>query len=402
MARARSSTIDRNPGVLESLGMLEDVEMRSVGLFAGIGGFEVGLQRAGIATELLCEYWQPASDVLRRRFDTEVVGDICELRSIPAVDVVTAGFPCTDLSQVGRTAGIDGTESGLVREAFRLIEKTPPRWVVLENVPNMLGLGGGAAMAYIAGWFEQRGWNWAYRTVDSQCFGLRQRRRRVFLVASMREDPREVLFADEAGPPPSRASHAAYGFYWTEGNRGVGWGEGVTPTLKGGSKIGIASPPGVWRVGAETGQAIARPSIRAGERLQGFRGGWTDLGARDGVRWKMVGNAVSVPVAAWIGQGLVSPRPLVDVPRRPLDVGRRWPAAASAVNGVREEWALSERPLGVRPRQTLAALLAEHGADPLSLNATRGFTSRLVASSLRRRPDFVEELRAHIEHMSHS
>ena len=138
---------------------------------------------------LLCEYWEPASDVLKQRFDADVVGDICDLESLPKVDVVTAGFPCTDLSQVGRTAGIDGTESGLVREAFRLIEETPPRWVVLENVPNMLSLNGGAAMSFIADWFEERGWNWAYRTVDSQHFGLRQRRRRVFLVASRTEDP---------------------------------------------------------------------------------------------------------------------------------------------------------------------------------------------------------------------
>ena len=60
-----------------------------------------------------------------------------------------AGFPCTDLSQVGRTAGIDGEESGLVREVFRLIAKNPPTWLVLENVPNMLSLHGGAPIRYI-------------------------------------------------------------------------------------------------------------------------------------------------------------------------------------------------------------------------------------------------------------
>lgn len=380
--------------------MLEDARVRAVGLFSGIGGLELGLARSGIRAELLCEYWEPAATVLRERFDAEITGDICALSAIPTVDVVTAGFPCTDLSQVGRTAGIDGSESGLVREAFRLIEQTPPRWVVLENVPNMLSLGGGAAMAYIARWFEQRGWNWAYRTVDSQHFGLRQRRRRVFLVASRTDDPRRVLFADEAGPPVARSAHAAYGFYWTEGNRGVGWGDGVTPTLKGGSRIGIASPPGVWRVGAEVGEAITRPSIRTGERLQGFRAGWTDLGARDGVRWKMVGNAVSVPVSTWIGERLVEPRTPTDVARRPLTVGRRWPGAASSVAGQREEWSISERPLTVRPRHSLDALLTQNGSEPLSLVATRGFARRLAASNLRRRADFVIALEAHIAHMS--
>jgi DNA (cytosine-5)-methyltransferase 1 len=397
MTTARSSTIDRYPGVPLRNAMLEDVAMRSVGLFAGIGGFEVGLQRAGVRTELLCEYWDPAAAVLRKRFDAEVVGDICTVAKIPKVDVVTAGFPCTDLSQVGRTAGIEGRESGLVREAFRLIENTPPTWVVLENVPNMLSLGGGAAMSYIADWFEQRGWNWAYRTVDSQHFGLRQRRRRVFLVASRTEDPRGVLFADEAGMPSARSSHAAYGFYWTEGNRGVGWGDGVTPTLKGGSKLGIASPPAIWRKGAEAGQAISKPSVRVGERLQGFRAGWTDLGAKDGVRWKMVGNAVSVPVARWIGRGLIEPRETVDASRRKLNPGERWTAAAASVGGVREAWALSERPLAPQRRATLAALLDTYGGVPLSYGAANGFYTRLQASTLRVRDDFRAALKAHVE-----
>ncbi|MGH6730076.1 MAG: DNA cytosine methyltransferase, partial [Sphingomicrobium sp.] len=374
-----------------------DVPMQSVGLFAGIGGFEVGLQRAGIGAELLCEYWDPAAAVLRRRFDAEVVGDIRALSAIPEVDIVTAGFPCTDLSQVGRTAGINGSESGLVREAFRLIAQTPPRWVVLENVPNMLSLGGGAAMTFIADWFEERGWNWAYRTVDSQHFGLRQRRRRVFLIASRTEDPRAVLFADEAGAQTARTRHTAYGFYWTEGNRGVGWGDGVTPTLKGGSKLGIASPPAVWRVGAEVGRAMARPSIRAGERLQGLCAGWTDLGAKEGIRWKMVGNAVSVPVATWIGRGLVTPREAVDVDHGKLAVGQRWPSAAASIGGVREAWSLSERPLAVSPRSTLDALIDTYGGEPLSYGAALGFYTRLRSSSLRVRDDFSSALAEHVD-----
>lgn len=376
--------------------------MRTVGLFAGIGGFEVGLRRAGIDSELLCEYWDPAARVLRRRFNAEIVGDIRDLKSLPSVEVVTAGFPCTDLSQVGRMAGIDGNESRLVREAFRLIDKTPPRWVVLENVPNMLSLGGGAAMSFIAEWFEERGWNWAYRTVDSQHFGLRQRRRRVFLVASRSEDPRAVLFSDEAGPPRPRDSHSAYGFYWTEGNKGVGWGAGVTPTLKGGSKLGIASPPAVWRVGQEVGEAIARPSIEAGERLQGFRSGWTNDGAKQGVRWKMVGNAVSVPVSEWIGRGLICPKSPVDVARRPLGPGGRWPSAAASLSGIREAWDLSERPVDKSAPQSLTGLLDKYGVQPLSFGAANGFYTRLQASTLRVPDEFRDALAKHVQHVGAS
>lgn len=367
--------------------------MRSVGLFAGIGGFEVGLQRADIDTELLCEYWEPAAAVLTERFGADIAGDIRDLEALPSVDVVTAGFPCTDLSQVGRTAGIDGRESGLVREALRLIEQNPPRWVVLENVPNMLGLGGGAAISAITGWLEDRGWNWAYRTVDSQHFGLRQRRRRVFLVASRTQDPRAVLFADEFDGPGRTCRHRSFGFSWTEGNRGIGWGPGVTPTLKGGSKWGIASPPAVWNMGGEPGSAIVKPSITAGERLQGFRSGWTD-GLSEGVRWKLVGNAVSVPVAGWIAGRLVDPGTPVDVGRRTIRAGR-WPAAAANVGGTIEAWALGESPLHIRPRLTLGRTLDAHGSEPLSRRATVGFSSRLERSSLRYNPDFMLALKSH-------
>ena len=85
-----------------------------------------------------------------------------------------------------------------MREVFRLVEQTPPRWLVLENVPNMLTLHRGSAIAHITSWLDDHGWDWAYRTVDSQFFGVAQRRRRVILVASRTEDPRSVLFADEA------------------------------------------------------------------------------------------------------------------------------------------------------------------------------------------------------------
>lgn len=373
--------------------------MRAVGLFSGIGGFELGLGRAGIATELMCEYWEPAATVLRQRFDADVVGDIQDLKALPATDVVTAGFPCTDLSQVGRAAGINGDESGLVREVFRLVKHTPPTWLVLENVPNMLSLHSGAAMGFITDTLDDLGWNWAYRIVDSQHFGVRQRRRRVFLVASRSEDPRGVLFADEIGVR-ARTRVSAYGFYWTEGNRGLGWGRGVTPTLKGGSGLGIPSPPGVWVPGRDHGSAIARPSIVAGERLQGFRAGWTFSATRLGDRWRMVGNAVTVPVARWLGERIQHPGDPASVDRRSLPIGASWPSAASSVRGLREAWTISERPIGMRSPQGLAALLALYGAEPLTLRATSGFARRLKSSRLRAEPGFVDALEAHVRALS--
>lgn len=355
--------------------------MRAVGLFSGIGGLDLGFQQAGIDTVLSCEWWQPAASTLRRHFPAEIVGDIRDLGVLPNADVVTAGFPCTDLSQVGRKAGIGGEESGLVAEVFRLVGRTRPHWLVLENVPNMLTLHGGAPIRHVTDWLDEYGWNWAYRTVDSQYFGLAQRRRRVILVASAVEDPRRVVFADDH-KMTARVEPRDHGFYWTEGNRGVGWGDDVVPTLKGGSKLGIPSPPAVWRPLAGPGHAIVRPSIEAGEQLQGFPTGWTDHVERVGHRWKLVGNAVSVPVARWVGERLVSPGTAHDDLATRFDVSRRWPPAASSVGGHRQAWKISESPLRFCHTR-IGGVLDATAQEPLSARATAGFLGRLLRSRLR-------------------
>src|SRR5579862_2337426 len=202
-----------------------EVGLRVVGLFAGIGGIELGLHHAGHQSVLLNEIDPGAQAVLRARFPgIDLTGDVCELRSLPAVDLVAAGFPCQDLSQAGRTLGIGGNRSGLVGHVFRLLETADPHWLLLENVPFMLQLDRGQAMRYLTSELGRLGFRWAYRVVDARSFGMPQRRQRVILLASRDDDPRPVLFADEAGEPLERKpAGLACGFYWTEGIRGLGW-----------------------------------------------------------------------------------------------------------------------------------------------------------------------------------
>jgi DNA (cytosine-5)-methyltransferase 1 len=223
-----------------------------VGLFAGIGGIEAGLQMAGHHSVMLCENDAAANAVLDEQFPAvERHGDVNSLDALPRSDVVAAGFPCQDLSQAGRTAGIRGERSGLVERVFDLLDRADhePAWVVLENVPFMLQLDRGRAMSYLTREFGRRGYTWAYRKVDTRAFGLPQRRQRVLMVASRERDPRPVLFAQEEGPAErSFESAGACGFYWTEGVRGLGWAVDAVPTLKGGSGLGIPSPPAIWRL----------------------------------------------------------------------------------------------------------------------------------------------------------
>ena len=146
--------------------------MRVAALFAGIGGMERGLQEAGHETMVTCEIWDPAVSVLADRFPLVTNHlDIASLTSLPArTELLTAGFPCQDLSQAGMTAGIKGRRSGLVDHVFRLLDQRKVPVVVLENVSFMLSLDKGAAMDRLTRAFEERGYRWAYRIVNSMAF----------------------------------------------------------------------------------------------------------------------------------------------------------------------------------------------------------------------------------------
>ncbi|MCO1658905.1 DNA cytosine methyltransferase [Pseudonocardia humida] len=376
-----------------------DATFTVAGLFAGIGGLELGLQRAGGHTELLCECWAPAQLVLAEQWpETELHSDVRTLAALPSVDVVTAGFPCQDLSQAGRTAGITGANSSLVSHVFRLLKQAQPRWLVLENVRNMLVLDKGRAMRYLIDELEGLGYRWAYRLVDSRSSGVPQRRQRVLLVASRTEDPRSVLMADEAGElNPATFADTAHGFYWTEGLTGVGWAKDALPTLKGGSSVGIPSPPAAWVPSLPVGRQIITPIIEDAEALQGFPRGWTAPaqvdGKRNGPRWKLVGNAVTVGVSAWLGRRLSEPGEPITT-GTPFDKSR-WPTAAWG--GAGRAWA---SPLSMWPVQEpyshLVDVLDLEQAVPLSHRATAGFVSRAERSTLRFDADFLVALKDHL------
>lgn len=371
-------------------------------LFAGIGGIEYGLHAAGHRTELLCEVWGPAQAVLADRFpDVPLHTDVRDLAELPDVDMVTGGFPCTDLSQAGRTAGITGKQSGLVGEVFRLLRQAEPRWLLLENVRNMLPLDGGKAMRYLVDELEALGYRWAYRVVDSRFAGVPQRRHRVLLLASRTDDPRDVLLVDDAGEPPAeRYRDDAHGFYWTEGLRGLGWARDATPPLKGGSTIGIPSPPAVWLPDEEPGRKLVTPSIEHAERLQGFPPGWTEAaggnGNGRGHRWKVVGNAVTSGVARWVGERLVEPGTYDSAGDAALPPGSRWPNAAWGGAGEAFASDVSSWPR-LDPYHHLTDVMVPAEAKPLSHRGASGFLNRAGRAKLRFVEEFILDVKEHVE-----
>jgi DNA (cytosine-5)-methyltransferase 1 len=378
--------------------------MTGVGLFAGIGGIELGLARAGHRTQMICEIDPGARAVLRRRFGMEVHPDVRKLGAFPKVDLIAAGFPCQDLSQAGRTAGIIGEQSRLVSEVFKRLRPRAkgPRWLLLENVPFMLQLQRGKAMRYLVSELEALGFSWAYRIVNARAFGIPQRRQRVLLLASRSEDPRPVLFGCDAGEDaPAFSRNQLCGFYWTEGLRGLGWAVDAVPTLKGGSTIGIPSPPAIWD---PRDHSITTPDIRDAERLQGFDEDWTAPaieaeGVRPGHRWKLVGNAVSVPVAEWIGRRLVEQAGETPVGIA-LKRGVAWPRAAWGHKG--KVYAVDASAFPMRaPGPSLREFL-RFPRRPLSHRAAAGFLSRALVSGLKFEDGFLDDVRRHVMRMARS
>lgn len=190
--------------------------------FAGIGGFDLGFERAGFEVKFQCEKDGFCQKVLRQHWpNVDLVEDINDeeiLTKIPRVDVWTGGFPCQDVSHASpNRRGLAGERSGLFFRFVQLVRDHPyrPPWIVLENVPGLLSSNEGADFATILRALDELGYFVAWRVLDAQYFGTPQRRRRVFIVASHSNDgSARVLFGPGAlgeVASPGRATGAEPG-----------------------------------------------------------------------------------------------------------------------------------------------------------------------------------------------
>jgi DNA (cytosine-5)-methyltransferase 1 len=179
-------------------------------LFAGIGGLDLGLERTGIACQWQVEKDAHCNTILARHWPkVERFEDVTKFGIGHAVDLICGGFPCQDLSVAGRRAGLAGKRSSLFYEFMRIVDLYSPKWVLIENVPGLLSSNKGRDMGAVVGSLAERGYGWAYRVLDSQYFGLAQRRKRVFIVGYFGDARRaaKVLFEPESLPwdsPPCR------------------------------------------------------------------------------------------------------------------------------------------------------------------------------------------------------
>ena len=165
--------------------------MKVLDLFAGIGGFTIGLERAGFETAAFCEIDPYAQKVLRKNWPGVPIYD--DVRSITAerlasdgigVDVITGGFPCQDISVSGNRAGIqDGTRSGLWSECARLLGELRPQYAIFENVTNLLNGERGAWFKRVLWDISQIGYDAEWHCIPASELGAHHHRDRIWIIA---------------------------------------------------------------------------------------------------------------------------------------------------------------------------------------------------------------------------
>jgi DNA (cytosine-5)-methyltransferase 1 len=340
--------------------------VKVLSLFTGVGGFDLGLERAGMEIIGQAENDPKARRVLEHRWPGVTLHhDVHDITADdhPDVDLVCGGFPCQDISVAGKQKGINrGDKSVLWWEFYRVIHDLRPRWVLIENVANLLNINSGRDLGAIIGSLDELGYVGEWRVLDSQGFGVPQRRRRVFIVGHLgKGSGQPVLLEPEGGTGGHQASGETGEKVAALTANGVGTCGAddnqaqtghlvpatpqpyleVTGTLTTafgpknftnlqeialGSMVPVAfhrtqdpiSGSVVPALGATSGGAgihepagVRRLTPRECERLQGFPDDWTLVpdGSRmmaDTHRYRFMGNAVTVNVAEWIGRRIMA------------------------------------------------------------------------------------------------
>ena len=183
-------------------------KLTGVSLFAGVGGFDLAMQRQGVRVVASVEIDKNCNQVLAKHFpDATQFNDVTTVKGSdligvgfnPSRGIIAGGFPCQDVSVAGKRAGLAGARSGLFWEAARIVEEAQSEYFILENVPGLLSSNKGADFGVVIGTMADLGYSVGWRVLDAQYFGVPQRRKRVFIVGrrSSERGIAEILFKSE-------------------------------------------------------------------------------------------------------------------------------------------------------------------------------------------------------------
>jgi DNA (cytosine-5)-methyltransferase 1 len=282
-------------------------KLRVLDLFSGIGGFSLGLERTGgFRTVAFCEIEPYCQKVLAEHWPGVRCHD--DVTTMPfkegQADVVTAGFPCQDISFAGEGAGLAGSRSGLYREVIRAVRVVRPEFAVLENVAALLGRGLGAVLGDLA----EVGYDAEWHCIPASAIGAPHRRDRIWIVADAGSDEHESRRAPLSGPLAEELSAAD--------PHGEGEHDGaVHAEMAGAPELVADAEGGGWTERGPHGRGRGEGS-GADQRAGSAGGGWwlaeSDVGrVAHGVpnrmdRLKGLGNAVVPQIPELIGRAILA------------------------------------------------------------------------------------------------
>lgn len=209
------------------------------GIFSGLGGWELGLERAGMQVRWHCEQDDYCQRVLKRHWpDVPVYPDVRELDRPPAVDVLCGGFPCPAVSQAARGRNV---AEWLWPEYARLVRSLRPRYVLVENVEGLLYAGRG--FGDILGDLASSGFDATWRVLRASDFGAPHHRARVWLVGYTHRNGKPDLSLDDEAPgmPQLRPDVRA----WANPPTGLGVADGIPRRLERVAALGNSLVPQV-------------------------------------------------------------------------------------------------------------------------------------------------------------
>lgn len=269
--------------------------MKYLSTFTGIGGFEVGIQRAIPLAQCIgySEVNKRAIKTYEEHFKHKNYGDITTINAtdLPDFDLIVGGFPCQAFSIAGKRHGFNETRGTLFFDLARILKDKQPRHFVFENVKGLLSHDSGQTFQTILKILAELGYRVEWQVLNSKNFGVPQNRERVYIIGHLRE-----RCAKRVLPIRQNAGQALIqiGNVDTAGHNSL-WGRvystnGAGPTINalGG---GVGAKTGLILVG----NRVRKLSAIECERQQGFPDNWT-LGHTVNARRKLCGNAVTTNV----------------------------------------------------------------------------------------------------------
>lgn len=171
--------------------------MKYISLFAGIGGFDLALNRQGHEAVYVNDWDKYSAQTYEKNFkhkpDTRSIADV-ETIEIPDHDILVGGFPCQSFSVAGKRGGFSDTRGTLFFEIARILKYKRPAYLLLENVKGLLSHDNGRTFEIIMRTLDELGYDTQWQVLNSKNFGVPQNRERVFIVGHLREASRPEVF----------------------------------------------------------------------------------------------------------------------------------------------------------------------------------------------------------------